>query len=295
MDESLVKAIMEMEPPSTIYFTKMVRKTDKLDQYFYNVIGRYLVYTDKIEVMADKDKGDHFHTILLAWQQLLREPLDTEHDPNTTCFSDVDAFVQSFRQETKDLTIAEKTKVLYRLPWHLRILMIVSHGRLLNVIWIGNVISVDELDEFSFPEVGYFEVGWQDKEAIDVIADDIKEEHVAILKAALTKELPTVFQFAAILSQQIDDGKLDRSKLDELVGDDDDKTHAAAIIAYMFNKLAKGKRLDDFDEYVLVQTFFLCFWHFMLTETETTWVVKNRPFQFMKAHRWLKNVVSLKK
>ena len=294
MDESLVKAIMEMEPPSTIYFSKMVRKTDRLDQYFYRVMARYLIYTDQIEVMASKDKGDHFHTILLAWQQLLREPLDTEHDPDTTCFSDVDAFVQSFRMETKDLTTAEKTEVLYRLPWHLRILMNASHGRLLNVIWIGNVISVDELNEFSFPKVGYFEVGWQDQEAVDVIADDIKEEHVAILKAALTKELPIVFQFAAILSQQIDNGKLDRSKLDELVGDDDDKTHAAAIIAYMFNRLGRKKRLDDFDEYVLMQTFFLCFWHFMLTETETAWVMKNEPFRFMKAHRWLKPLIHQK-
>lgn len=79
MDKLLIDTIMQLDPPGTIYFSKMEYKGDRLDQYFYRVIGRYLIYSDQAEVMAAKDKGDHFRTILLAWQRLLRESLDTEH------------------------------------------------------------------------------------------------------------------------------------------------------------------------------------------------------------------------
>lgn len=163
--------------------------------------------------------------------------------------------MQSFRLETKDLTAPEKVELLYRLPWHLRMLTITSHGAQWNVELIGNIIGFDVFEEMDY-STSYFEIGEQDQDAVDVIADDLKEGHETVLKDSLTKELPVIFQFASILSLQIEDGQLDRSALEQLVGEDKEKNHAAAIVTYMFNKLVREKRLADFDEYVLMQMFF---------------------------------------
>lgn len=268
MDKKMIEKLNEVEK-GTIYFKNRKLVFKKIDLTVYRIV-KY--FADECENFAKE--GDNQQYILLrAWYHSLVRMKENEmgQEFSKQPAKELDVFYEIVEEVTKSLTKEEKLEVMYRMPWHIRNLVISGNGKGVNLYFVGGIASCAEITEFGFGRKSYLNITNYDKWALDTVWDDLKEGNEEKLEFQLKNNLHTMVHALEHFSVWKE------KNLDEI--DQRDK-HGLNIMAYIL--LLKKKLNVDLDafHFYLFTLSSICFWHMESKETKNTgWKVKKGEFK----------------
>lgn len=277
----MIETLNNMIGEKTIYYKNRAFPPDKLDLMVYRIYSGYL-NTKNNEQLAGFDR--YYEQIRCWYYALLRlkqDEIGEEYDKEASqCFLD---FYEVFQEVTKDCSKEEQLEILYRYPWHARIMLIAYQTSTKENIegFIHGVASFNEIEEMSFGNISYLAITRFDEHAIDTIYDDIKEGHLEMMLHQIKQNLHTVFHSLEYLKKF-----LEKVENDEIKKED---RHAYNIFAYILKKhhdLTNAGKIDcEQYEFVLHTYASLCFWLFEADHIQPTWYVKQGKFRHLKEIR----------
>lgn len=274
MKTEMIEQIYNVEGEATIYFKNRKLITDKLDLFAYKIINEVI----KADILASGKMGQ-YHGILKGWYYSL---IRTEEERegilrNEELEPSLEKCYQTIKEVLSELDENEKNEVMYRLPWHLRGLLLSSLKEYsLNEYYVENVANMNELEELNFEDTCYFAIASYDTWAIDTFYDDIRLNQIEGFEKQIKGNLPKV---AFMIENLVDIVK----KGPDVVGEED--KHGLSIIAYLL-KLRGEKKVElDLVDFYIITLSSMCFWHFEVSRTESTWVIKEGKFKHLKKIR----------
>jgi hypothetical protein len=277
MDQVMLQQLHETKEEGTIYFSHRLKKADRLDSLIYRLIALVIIENDEIK---KHNKGTQYFYLLRSWLFSLQAMHANEKSEDNDSITAT--FMENLEKLTPALTKEEVSEMLYRLPWHLRTILLTSNESQLDIISIAAIADYKSLEQFKNNGTMYFAFGGFDFTAIKAIHSDITDGNEVLLADELMKNMPAFGGGVTILNKHLNGETASYETKDE---------HAFAGIAMLANEFLKSSKTKDIDDlfgHLLMTLSCICFWHLELTQVEHNWVIKTGKFKFLKKHSFKK-------
>ena len=262
MDKTLLTRIYNTKIGDPITFQTFVREGDELDLRFYQVMTRYLEHNSTFGVLSTKDQ---YLNLMLAWHDLLflvkEEELGLSKSlQRLDLRSPRQMLTHLFFKVMHGASLEDKVTVLYRWPWHARLMATISSPERFNLEFIINTASMGELETIQASSNLTLTMSQADRNALDVINDDvINYDHLDLLTFAVSENVHTLLYALYHEEYWMRDNRLNYQPRDK---------HTLNVMAYLINQYDKSPTKDGIKEYIFMTTAYLCFWHFQLTQVQ---------------------------
>lgn len=279
MSNNLINILALSEEEKTIYFKNRNLEADEKDLLIYKIFGDYLKAVD----YKFNSWSEFYLEVSVFWMNTLLNLKKIEIGEEIVTLSDDSNFKKFYEivlkySEEHDIKGEDLNELMYRLPWHNRIMLIQSNTADINSMYnyINNVSTLEDLSSLNFPDVSYMQLSKYDHAAIETYCDDIKLKQEELFNYQITKNLQVGFYLLENLKDFIENKKFkDASEKDD---------HGYNIFAHIFVKhfIEKKEDMETLTLYFMNVYSAMCFWHFENTKVKSTWFVKEGVFEHLK-------------